>query len=173
MPGAAAGSDAGATLIAGQLTVNALLVAGVRAPLDAVTCLPPGASTLSAANVATPKPSLATAAPPLSVPLPTSARDTGVPATALPNASLTRTWTAGVIVTPATTALGPVVKLSALAAAGAMVSESARVAVSPTASVASTMKLRVPASVALPDSAPVPPSSTMPAGRLPPTIVQP
>ena len=50
--------------------------------------------------------SLATAAPPLSTPVPTSASDTDVPATGFVNASRTSTCTAGATFTPATAPAG-------------------------------------------------------------------
>src|SRR5439155_347386 len=74
--------------------------------------------TLRPANVARPPASLATAPPPVSVPVPTRLKEMDCPATALPNASLTLTFTAGAIATPATTLLGPAVNVSAAGPAG-------------------------------------------------------
>src|SRR5438477_452965 len=98
-------SDAAA---AGE-TVNAVLVALGSAPLEAVSCLPPARLVLRPPKLASPLSSLTTAPPPVSVPAPTSASETDVPGTALPNASATRTSTAGAIATPATTFVGWIV----------------------------------------------------------------
>ena len=62
--------------------------------------------------------SLTTAPPPVSVPAPTRASDTDVPATPLPKASATFASTAGAIATPATTLLGWTVNASEAGAAG-------------------------------------------------------
>src|SRR5205823_1459191 len=72
-------------------TVNVGLVTDGKTPPEAVSCLIPATFTLSAGNVATPFASLATAPPPVSVPVPTSASATACPGTAFPNASVTRT----------------------------------------------------------------------------------
>src|SRR5204862_390516 len=95
-------SDAAA---AGE-TVNAVLVTLGNAPLAAVSCLLLAMLMLTPAKLALPLALLTTAAPPVSVPVPTRARDTEVPATPFPKASVTFTWTAGAIATPATTLLG-------------------------------------------------------------------
>src|SRR5207249_9792813 len=58
-------------------TVNAVLVTGIKAPLDAVSCLLPARSTLSAENVARPLPSLATAEPRRAARMPTRPSATG------------------------------------------------------------------------------------------------
>src|SRR5947199_174003 len=97
--------------------MNALLETGDSAPLDAVSCLLPTRSTLSPGNDAAPPASLATAAPPVSVPVPTRDSATDVPATPLPNASVNLSCTPGVIVAPATTFDGCVVNASVVAAA--------------------------------------------------------
>src|SRR5213593_830754 len=73
---------------------------------------------LRPAKLALPLASLTPAPPPVSVPVPTRASETDVPGTALPNASATRTSTAGAIATPATTLLGWTVNASEAAAAG-------------------------------------------------------
>src|SRR5207245_360731 len=99
-------------------TVNETLVNGGRMPLEAVSCLLPTRFTLSAVNVARPPASLATAPPPVSVPVPTRLKETSCPAIPFPNASFTLTCTAGAIAAPATTSLGPTANVSALAAAG-------------------------------------------------------
>src|SRR5438046_1519463 len=72
----------------------------------AVSCLLPVRLMLRPANLAMPLASLTTEPPPLSVPVPTTARDTEAPGTPLPNASATLICTAGAIVTPARTLLG-------------------------------------------------------------------
>ena len=99
-------------------TVNAGLVTGGSAPLEAVSCLLPTRFRLTAGNVARPFASLVTEPPPVSVPVPTSASDTSPPGTELPNASVSLSCSAGAIATPATTSLGPAVNVSAAAAAG-------------------------------------------------------
>src|SRR5207249_287855 len=111
---AANASDAAA---AGD-TVNAALVTLGSAPLEAVSCLLPARLMLTLANLAMPLASLTTAPPPLSVPVPTRARDTEAPGTPLPNASATLICAAGAIATPATTPLGWTVNASDAAAAG-------------------------------------------------------
>ena len=70
------------------------------------------------AKLAKPAASVETALPPVSVPVPTRASETGVPATPLPNASETLSWTAGVIAAPAVTFVGWTTKASDAAAAG-------------------------------------------------------
>ena len=102
-------------------TLNAVLVAGVRTPLVAVSCFAPTKLMLRALNVALPAASLNVAAPPLKVPLPTSASATELPATPFPNVSLTLTWTAGAMAAPATTVTGCTAKLSVAAGPAAMV----------------------------------------------------
>src|SRR5438034_1429205 len=97
--------------------MNALLVTGDSAPLDAVSCLLPTRSTLSPGNDAVPPASLTTGAPPVSVPVPTRDSATDAPATPLPNASVSLSCTAGDTVAPATTFDGCVVNASVVAAA--------------------------------------------------------
>src|SRR5262249_59775225 len=70
-------------------TVNGTLVSAASAPLAAVSCLPPLRSTRRVENVTTPLAPVALAPPPVSVPVPTSARVTDAPATPLPNPSTT------------------------------------------------------------------------------------
>src|SRR4029077_8004831 len=86
--------------------VNALLVAVGSAPLDAVSCLLPTRATFSALNEAMPLALLATAPPPESAPVPTSASATGLPATGFVNASRTSTCTAGATLAPASALAG-------------------------------------------------------------------
>src|SRR5213075_686170 len=105
-------------LAAAGVTSNAAVVTVGSAPLEAVSCLLPTRSTLRPLKLAMPLALLTTAAPPVSVPLPTSASATEVPGTALSNASETRTWTAGAIATPATTSEGCAVIASDAAGAG-------------------------------------------------------
>src|SRR5881628_1069959 len=107
-------SDAAA---AGE-TVNAVLVTLGSAPLEAVTCLLPARLMLTPAKLALPLASLTAAPPPVSVPAPTSASETELPDTALPNPSTTLTRTAGAIATPATTSVGWAANASDAAAAG-------------------------------------------------------
>ena len=78
--------------------MNASLATGPSVAVVALSCLEPALSMLSAANVARPEASVAVGAPPESVPVPISESETSAPATALPNASCTRTVTAGVTV---------------------------------------------------------------------------
>src|SRR5207249_1279674 len=99
-------------------TVNAALVTAGSSGLVAVSCLLPARSRLSAGNAAMPVESVGTASPPVSAPVPTSASVTECAATALPNASLTCTWTAGAMPVPATTSEGPTTNASPAAAAG-------------------------------------------------------
>src|SRR5262249_5929321 len=113
--GCAANASAAA---AAAETVNALLVAAGSVPLAARSCLLPTRFTLRPLKLALPPASLATGLPPVSVPVPSSASVTDVPGTLLPNASVTRTWTAGAIATPATTFVGCTANASAAAAAG-------------------------------------------------------
>src|SRR5512134_1514087 len=108
---------------AAALTVNDPLVAGVSAPLVALNCLLPVRSTDSPENVAMPFASVATAPPPVSVPVPTSDRLTSSVGTPFPNASATFTWTAGVIVAPAPTLLGCTSNETVAAAAAFTVNE--------------------------------------------------
>src|SRR5512134_411284 len=108
---------------AAGLTVNDALVAGVSAPLEAESCLLPARSTDSPENVAMPLASVATAPPPVSVPVPTSDRLTSSVGTPFPNASATFTCTAGVIVAPAATFDGCTSNETVAAAAGLTVNE--------------------------------------------------
>src|SRR5262245_30114804 len=104
-------------------TVNELLVAGESPPPDAVSCFEPERLMPGPGKLATPEASLSREPPPVSAPVPTSASETDVPWTPLPNASATFTCTAGVIVAPAVTVVGWTVNESAAAAPAEMVNE--------------------------------------------------
>src|SRR5262249_30289908 len=106
-------------------TVNPALVAAGSTPLVAVSCFEPGRFTVGVAKLAMPAAVLATLPPPVSVPVPglVSVNVTAVPDTALPNASVTFTCTAGAIDTPATTFVGCAVNASDAAAAAVTVND--------------------------------------------------
>src|SRR5205823_296817 len=113
--------------------------------------------------------SLTTAPPPVSVPVPTRASDTEVPATPLPKASATLICTAGAIATPATTLLGWTVNASDAAAAGETVSAVlVTLGSAPLEAVSCLLPARLmltPAKLALPPASltPAPPPPRVPA----------
>ena len=78
-------------LAAAGETANAALVTVGSTPLAATSCLLPARFTFNAENVARPVVSLATAPPPVSVPVPSRLKEMDCPGTTLPNASLTLT----------------------------------------------------------------------------------
>src|SRR5262249_26554042 len=147
----------------------------VAAPQATVSDFMPATSMLTFANVTTPLASVAVAPPPLSVPGPSSASDAAPPATALPNASVTLTCSAGEIATPGVTFVGCV---RYWRAAGAPADTANALLVAPGSTPLEAMSCLLPTSVRLrllnvatpppllaidapPESAPVPTSASV------------